>query len=161
MAGTMSALRNFSTGFLMTLPVLVAVTDNIVGVSRVHGDSMLPSLKHGDIILVAKYSTLLDRMLAFRQTELTAQVPCRRPTQVRKRRRVRAEVAQRARQAVGETRSRAQWLRLPCTHPRGPRVDPGRQPQRHTGLADSLGRRTSRFVQGTCNNAKVALLIVN
>lgn len=55
MAGVMSALRNFSTGFLMSLPVVVAVSDNIVGISRVHGDSMLPSLQHGDVVLVAKY----------------------------------------------------------------------------------------------------------
>lgn len=54
MAGVMSALRNFSTGFLMSLPVVVAVSDNIVGISRVHGDSMLPSLQHGDVVLVAK-----------------------------------------------------------------------------------------------------------
>jgi signal peptidase I len=56
MAGTLAALRNFSTGFLMSLPVLVAVSDNIVGINKVHGDSMLPCLQHGDIILVAKYT---------------------------------------------------------------------------------------------------------
>jgi hypothetical protein len=55
MAGAFSALRSFSAGFLMSLPVIVAVSDNIVGISRVHGDSMLPCLQHGDFILVAKY----------------------------------------------------------------------------------------------------------
>jgi signal peptidase I len=55
MAGVLSALRNFSTGFVLTLPVLVAVSDNLVGISTVHGDSMQPSLQHGDLILVAKY----------------------------------------------------------------------------------------------------------
>jgi signal peptidase I len=54
MAGVFPALRNFATGFLMGLPVVVAVSDNVVGISRVHGDSMLPCLQHGDVILVAK-----------------------------------------------------------------------------------------------------------
>jgi signal peptidase I len=54
MANVLSAARNFSAGFLMALPVAVAVSDNIVGISRVHGDSMLPCLQHGDVILVSK-----------------------------------------------------------------------------------------------------------
>ena len=55
MAGVLPALRNFSTGFVLTLPVIVAVSDNLVSISTVHGDSMLPCLQHGDLVLVTKY----------------------------------------------------------------------------------------------------------
>ena len=60
MAGVLSTLRSFSTGFFMSLPVLVAVSDTVVGISRVQGDSMLPSLHDGDIILVAKYPVVVQ-----------------------------------------------------------------------------------------------------